>query len=502
MRKSFVFIYVIRYNICRNILKGESKMRKQAGILFPLSSLPNKYGVGDLGENAYALIDKLHDAHVHFWQILPLHPLSYGNSPYQPLSSKAGDEIYLSLDEFVKEGLLKEEEVTYFNSQLSFVAYDAVRETKEKLYKKAFSRFQFNEEFNEFANQQWVQDYALYKVFKLNNDNKMWIEWSKEYKTYLKNPTFSLVPFQSEIDYQIFLQFEFLKQWKKLKQYANDKNIQILGDMPIYVGLDSVDVWTNQENFLLEEDGTPSFVAGVPPDYFSKFGQRWGNPIYNWKYMQKNNFEFWVDRLKYASSIYDIIRIDHFRAFDTYWAVPESETTAINGEWIEAPGYELFDTLYKEIPNLNLLAEDLGDLRKEVYKLRDHYHLKGMYVFPFHFNDKFKYDNVVVYSGTHDNDTLVGWLDLIDEEMKESLDKLLIDYKEKDDFQKIIHYCLDLDSSLVVIPVWDIMGKDNTCRFNVPGKIGSPNWEWRLTSYDEFDEYLKDYKNMIIESKR
>ncbi len=477
-------------------------MKKEAGILFPISALPNKYGIGDLGENAYQLIDKLYNANVHIWQILPLHPLSYGNSPYQPLSSQAGDEIYLSLDEFVKDGLLKEEEVTYFNSQMSFVAYDAVRKTKEALYKKAFARFQLNDKFKTFAKQKWVQEYAIYKVFKAHNDNQMWLKWDKEYKTYLTNPTFPLIAFQSEIDYQIFLQFEFLKQWKKLKAYANEKGILILGDMPIYVGLDSVDVWSNQENFLLEEDGTPSFVAGVPPDYFSKFGQRWGNPIYDWEYMKKHDFDFWVNRLGYASSIYDIIRIDHFRAFDTYWKVPESEPTAIIGEWVEAPGYELFDTLYRKIPNLNILAEDLGDLREEVYELRDHYHLEGMYVFQFHFQENFDMNKVVVYTGTHDNDTIVGWLGLINKDIKTKLDKILKDYTEKEVFQKIIHYCLDLESFKVIIPVWDIMGKENNCRFNVPGQIGSPNWEWRLTSFDELDEYLVDFKNMIIESGR
>ncbi len=477
-------------------------MEKQAGILFPISALPSCYGIGDLGKNAYDLVDELYKAHITIWQILPLHPLSYGNSPYQPLSSKAGDEIYLSIDEFVKEGLLKEEEVKNFNSDKDYVDYDNVRVFKEQLYKKAFSRFVQDEDYKKFASEKWIQSYALYRVFKLQNHNKAWLEWEEEYRTYLTKPTFILIPFQSDIDYQIFLQYQFLKQWKKLKQYANDKGIIILGDMPIYVGLDSIDVWENQENFLLEEDGTPSFVAGVPPDYFSKYGQRWGNPIYDWDYMKEHHFDFWVERLGYASTIYDIIRIDHFRAFDTYWKVPESETTAIIGEWVEAPGYALFDTLYKEIPDLHILAEDLGDLRDEVYDLRDHYSLEGMFVFQFHFQNDFDFSKVVVYSGTHDNDTLVGWLETIDEETKESLEKKLEDYQEEKMYQRIIHYCLDTESSKVIIPIWDIMGKDNTCRFNIPGKIGSPNWEWKLSSFDGLNEYLDIYKNMIKQSSR
>lgn len=476
---------------------------KEAGILFPISSLPNRYGIGDFGKIAYELVDKLADAHIHTWQILPLNPLGYGNSPYQPLSSHAGDEIYLSLDGLIEDGLLDENEVTYFNNDMSFVAYQEVRKVKEELYLKAFSCFVENDEYRKFVEENaWLYSYALFKVFKQQNNDKTWLEWEDEYKYYNKEHTFSLIPFTKEINYQMFLQYYFFKQWQELKTYANKKNIKIIGDMPIYVGLDSVDVWMNQECFLLQEDGKPSFIAGVPPDYFSKFGQRWGNPIYDWDYLKTQNFSFWVDRMKAAYQIYDTVRIDHFRAFDTYWKIPESETTAIRGEWIEAPGYDLFDTLFKEVPHLSILAEDLGELREEVYDLRDHYHLKGMYVFEFHCHNQFDFDKVIVYTGTHDNDTLVGWINSLDESSKEKLDVLLKEYLEKEDYKKIIHYCLDLDASQVIVPVWDIMGCDASCRFNTPGKIGSPNWEYRLTSFDKFNTYLSDYKNMIIESCR
>lgn len=476
---------------------------KEAGLLFPISSLPNKYGIGDFGKEAYELIDKMYDAHIHLWQILPLNPLGYGNSPYQPLSSHAGDDIYLSLDGFVEDGLLEEHEVTYFNNDMSFVAYQDVRKVKEQLYLKAFSRFEENNDYLQFINDNpWVHDYALFKVFKQQNHNKIWLEWDEEYKYYNHEHIFTLLPFTKEIHYQMFLQYYFFKQWSCLKAYANEKNIKIIGDMPIYVGLDSVDVWVNQKCFLLEKDGKPSYIAGVPPDYFSKYGQRWGNPIYDWDYLKKNHFAFWVERMKAAYQIYDTVRVDHFRAFDTYWKIPESETTAIRGEWVEAPGYDLFDTLFQEIPQLSVLAEDLGELREAVYELRDHYHLKGMYVFEFHWNNEFDFDKVVVYTGTHDNDTLVGWLDSLEKEDKEKLDTLLNDYQEKETYQKIIHYCLDLDAKQVIIPVWDVMGCDASCRFNVPGKIGSPNWEYRLTSFEKFDSYLDNYKNMIIESHR
>ena len=478
-------------------------MKKQAGLLFPISSLPNKYGVGDFGKEAYELVEKMANAHIHCWQILPLNPLGYGNSPYQPLSSQAGDELYLSLDDFVKDGLLQEDEVTYYNRDLSFVAYQDIRKVKERLYLKAFSRFQEDDSYRRFMDENpWVISYALFKVFKKQNNQKAWTEWEAKYKYYNKEQSFSLIPFMKEMNYEIFLQYYFFKQWNALKTFANEHDIQIIGDMPIYVGLDSVDVWMNQESFLLEEDGTPSFVAGVPPDYFSKYGQRWGNPIYDWDYLENHHFQFWVDRMKAAQKMYDIVRIDHFRAFDTYWKIPESEPTAIIGEWIEAPGYQLFDTLFQQIPGLSVLAEDLGELRNEVYELRDHYHLKGMYVFQFHYQHDFDFDKVIVYSGTHDNDTLVGWLSTLEKDEYKNLLELLEPYQEKEIFQKIIHYCLDLKAEQIIIPVWDMLGCDTNCSFNVPGKIGSPNWEYRLTSFDDFDTYLLDYQNMIKSSDR
>lgn len=476
---------------------------KKAGLLFPISALPSRYGIGDFGKNAYEFIDKIATAHVHIWQILPLNPLGYGNSPYQPLSSQAGDEIYLDIDAFIEMGLLKREEVQDIEIGGQYVDYIRVRELKEKLCQKAFSRFVYDQEYQDFlTTHSWVYPYALFRVFKSHHHQKAWIEWEEEFKNYQNHPHFSLLPFTKEIDYHIFLQYIFFKQWQSLRDYAHQKNIQIIGDMPIYVGLDSSDVWCHQQNFLLEEDGTPSFVAGVPPDYFSKYGQRWGNPLYDWDYLKKHHFAFWVERMKASQAMYDRVRIDHFRGFDTYWKIPSSEPTAVIGEWIEAPGYELFDTLYQEIDDLSILAEDLGDLREEVYHLRDHYHLKGMYVFQFHYACDFDFEKVVVYSGTHDNDTLKGWLATLPRQDYQKVKKLLSSYHEKELDQKIIHYCLDLEAEDVIIPFWDMMGCDTDCRFNVPGQIGSPNWEYRLNDFQAFDSYLKDFESMIIESQR
>ncbi len=476
-------------------------MRKDAGLLFPISCLPSDYGIGDFGKSAYELVERMADAHIHVWQILPLNPLGYGNSPYQPLSSQAGDEIYLSLDQFVEEGLL--DHIDSYNKNATYVAYQEIRKIKFTLYQEAFENFKPDESYYQFIeNNSWVKDYAIYKVFKTINNELPWTEWKKEYKNYVNDKSFSLTSLTKEIELYMFLQYEFFKQWNALKTYANDHDIIIIGDMPIYVGLDSVDVWTNQESFLLEEDGTPSFVAGVPPDYFSAYGQRWGNPIYDWDYLKEHGFKFWVERVQAALDMYDTVRIDHFRGFDTYWKIPAIEPTAIIGEWVEAPGYALFDTLIDQLDNFSVLAEDLGDLREEVYKLRDHYHLKGMYIFQFHHSDEFDMNKVVVYTGTHDNETIVAWYEELDDHNKRNIQHVLKDYDEKEIYQQVIHYCLDLEAETIIIPAWDVMGCGKGCRFNVPSTIGSPNWEWRISSFEEFDKALDVYKDLIHQSLR
>lgn len=477
---------------------------KKTGILFPISALPSAYGVGDFGKNAYQFIDKIAQARIKIWQILPLNPLGYGNSPYQPLSSHAGDELYLDLNTFIQNGLLKEEEVKKEISQNLYVDYTKIRKQKQEYYQLAFSRFVPDDDYYAFVekNKSWLYAYAVFRVFKTYHHERSWIEWEEEYKNFQQDQTFSLLPFTKDMDYHMFLQYFFFLQWQQLRDYAHQKNIEIIGDMPIYVGLDSADVWQNRESFLLEEDGTPSFVAGVPPDYFSKFGQRWGNPLYDWEYLKKHDYTFWVERMKASQQMYDCVRIDHFRAFDTYWEIPASEPTAVIGKWIEGPAYDLFDALYAKVQNLSILAEDLGDLRSEVYQLRDYYHLKGMYVFQFHYASDFDFSKVVVYSGTHDNDTLNGWLKTLKKAEYKKLETLLKDYSETWMYQKILHYCLDLEAQEVIIPVWDIMGKDSDCRFNVPGQIGSPNWEYHLTDFKEFDVYLEQFSHMIKESQR
>ena len=477
---------------------------KNTGVLCPISSLPGRYGIGDFGQSAYQFIDKLSAAHVKIWQILPLNPLAYGNSPYQPYSSFAGDEIYISLHYLKKDGLLKEEEVEYFNQDTTRVAYDEVRAYKEALFKKAFSRFEPDDEFREFeATHDWLDGYVMYRVFKNHNKGLDWTHWEKDYKEYPQKQAFPHTLFDVEMMYQKFLQFYFFKQWMAIKRYANERDILIIGDMPIYVGLDSADVWLNQENFLLEEDGSPSFVAGVPPDYFAKYGQRWGNPIYDWDYLKAHDFDFWCNRLGSALQLYNVLRIDHFRGFDTYWKIPASEPTAVIGEWVEAPGYDLFDTFFKKYPDANILAEDLGELRDEVYELRDHYHFKGMFIYQFHhMDDTFDLDKVIVYTGTHDNDTLASWLTTIDKKEMKIIEKETKDYDEKLLYRKVIHYCLDMDVDTIIVPAWDLMGLPGECRFNTLGTIGEPNWMWRMSDFSQFDAAMDYFAQLITETGR
>lgn len=323
---------------------------RMAGILMPVASLPSKDGIGSLGEQAYRFVDMLVDMGIKVWQILPLNPLGYGNSPYQPFSSYAGDEFYVDLDELVKTGLLKEErEVCSPAGPSDRIDYQRAKQYKEKYLKEAYEAFCIQNkpdaDFEEFQKMDWVYPYAVFIALKKQNNLRCWNEWPKEQQDWILDHKYDISHLEDEIGYQIFVQYMFYVQWMALKSYANEKGIYIMGDVPFYVGIDSLDVWSGRENFLLDEQWKPSSVAGVPPDYFSATGQRWGNPVYNWENMQEKGFIFWVNRLKYCSTLYDIIRIDHFRAFDTYWKIPASCETAVEGEWLEAPGYAVFDEL-------------------------------------------------------------------------------------------------------------------------------------------------------------
>lgn len=485
-------------------------MRK-TGILMPVSALPSGTGVGELGEASYKWIEIMRENGVKIWQILPLNPVGYGNSPYQPYSSCAGDELYISLDILYEEGFLKQKPES-FREKAKRVDYTAVRNFKEPYLRQAFEKFkdkngQADEAYKEFMSQEWVYTCGVFRALKSANGGICWNEWKIEDKNWPKIKSVLSPEVEEEAGYHCFLQYIFFMQWMNLKEKANTSGIEIMGDVPFYVGLNSVDVWAGKDNFLLDTDGRPLFIAGVPPDYFSATGQRWGNPIYDWDYLKQNGYRFWVDRIGYCSKLFDIIRIDHFRAFDTFWKIPASCPTAIDGEWIEAPGYEVLDTLKSEIPDVNLVAEDLGDLRPEVLELKNHYHLKGMRILLFSIETTGKYacdvardiENVVFYTGTHDNDTLMEWYYGLSIAAKRKVRKFLKKHEIKYGSVKdrLLTYVLRSKAEYAIIPMADILGLGKEGHINTPGTVGSPNWEWRMTDFNEAEKEMLKYRNLI-----
>ena len=481
----------------------KKRNKRMAGVLMPVASLPSDDGVGSFGKSAYELIDILAETGFRIWQVLPLNPLGYGNSPYQPYSSYAGDEIYIDLDILAKEGYLPENRKKMRKKKR--IDYTAARQHKLPYLRQAFKAFEEQgkekKQFEEFCKQ---DHYGVFIALKQNNEMRCWNEWPKDQRDWIINKKFDITPFEEEIRFQMFLQYEFLKQWKALKKYANKKGVLTVGDIPFYVGIDSLDVWEDRDSFLLDREGQPKFIAGVPPDYFSPTGQRWGNPIYNWKKLEKNGFKFWVDRVRYTNSLYDIIRIDHFRAFDTYWKIPASCPTAVEGKWIEAPGYALFDKLFEEMPDLWIVAEDLGDLRPEVLELRDHYDLPGMIVAEF---DLFKDDNAknkVIYTGTHDNQTVVGWYKSLKKAERLKVDQQLKKEgsKDKDVSYRMLHYVFNAQANYAIVPMMDLLRLDDKARINTPATLGSPNWEWQLDDLSAFEPYKAGTKRMLRYAKR
>ena len=483
-----------------------------SGILMSISSLPSDYGIGDFGKEAYDFVDISCAMGFKIWQLLPLNPLGYGNSPYQPYSSFAGEELYISPYLLYQGGLLKKlpEKI----KQSNHIDYTRVRRYKDDILRKAYNNFKekklYKEQsYLEFLNFDFVYDYAVFMTFKKVNDMQCWNNWNLEMRNWIKDKKADLSKYEDDINYEIFIQYIFYTQWMKLKKYANDKGLKIMGDIPIYVGLDSLDVWQNQKSFMLNKNGNPKFIAGVPPDFFSKKGQRWGNPIYDWDYIQKNNFDFWIKRLDYNSKLYDIIRIDHFRGFDTYWKINARNKTAMKGQWVEAPGHQLFSLIQKKFPHLEIVAEDLGDLRKEVEELRDDFNLKGMKILQFVFepnenNNNFKdRKNMIIYTGTHDNQTIEGFYKSKDKvEQRE-----IVDYFKKNHYDSknisdcFVEMCLESIADYAILPVQDIIGLDDNYRMNTPGTLGDHNWTFKLTDFKALKDKT-DYIHTLLEKTK
>lgn len=475
---------------------------REAGLLMPVSALPSGYGVGDFGKSSFEFIDYLKGCGLRIWQILPLNPLGYGNSPYQPYSSFAGDEIYIDVEKLYAMGLLGERPVQE-DADAPAVDYEKVRARKQSYLHAAFKNFTPDAAYEAFAGLEWVYPYGVFMTLKKHNGMKCWNEWRSEHKSWIKDRLFDVSAYEEEIRYEMFVQYMFYCQWREVKSYANAQGIEIMGDIPFYVGIDSLDVWMNQEDFLIGADGEPVFIAGVPPDYFSAEGQRWGNPIYDWEHMEKTGFAFWKKRFGYNAALFDRVRIDHFRAFDTYWKIKATCKNAVNGEWVEAPGYKLFDALLKEFPDAKIVAEDLGDMRKEVYELRDHYGFPGMKIIQFTFdpledNNSFAdRKNMIVYTGTHDNETMRGWLLNQPKEVYEAAEKELYElgYEEDTLTRNFLCYTLDNIADTAILPVQDVLELGDEGRFNTPGTLGAPNWEWRLTDMAPIlakQEYIRE----------
>lgn len=483
---------------------------RQAGILMPVASLPCADGVGSFGKQAYKFVNLLAEMGIRIWQILPLNPLGYGNSPYQPFSSYAGDELYIDLDSLVRDGYLNPGREPYApGDNPDRIDYERARNYKTKYLRQAYKVFRATSwqdpDFAAFLKMEWVYPYAVFIALKKQNGLRCWNEWPQEQQDWILDRKYDISHLDDEIGYQLFAQYMFYKQWMQLKAYANEKNVQIMGDVPFYVGIDSLDVWSSREDFLLDAQWKPSFVAGVPPDYFSATGQRWGNPIYNWENLERKGFTFWVNRLKYSSRLYDIIRIDHFRAFDTYWKIPASCETAIEGQWIEAPGYAFFNELYRKIPGIRIVAEDLGDLRPEVLTLRDHFGLMGMNValFSLPYSDEVK-AHQLIYTGTHDNQTVKGWYTSMNPGLRKRVREKLAKYgKPKEHVcNRILRFVYKSAASMAIIPLADILGLGNEARLNTPGTVGSPNWEWRLTGWKSLNNKKAFIKALVEESGR
>lgn len=484
--------------------------KRQAGILMPVASLPSSYGIGDFGPKARAFADCAAAMGFGVWQILPLNPLGYGNSPYQPYSSYAGDPIYISLETLAEEGLL-EEVPSSFHKEDTKIDYEEVRIYKEKYFRKAFENFVPDEDYKAFIKQEWVYLYGVFDMFKQKNNRKCWLDWEESDKRWMSGSRKSFSEEEeTEIRYRMFLQYEFYRQWMTLKAYINGKGIRIMGDLPFYVGIDSLDVWANSKCFLLDENFRPTYIAGVPPDYFSPTGQRWGNPIYDWTYLKQTDYAFWMERIGYNRKLFDIVRIDHFRAFDTYWKIPADCPTAIEGFWVEAPGYEVFDCLLKKYPEIEVVIEDLGDLRPEVGMLRDHFGFKGMKVYQFSLDPDEQNNNfpdrehMILYTGTHDNQTIKGWYLSKEKETQEEVQAIF--EKENCGEEKLghqfIHAVFRSIAELSVVTVQDILDLGDEARINRPGTTGSPNWEWRIPDLSLLKEEIPEIRHIIEATNR
>lgn len=466
---------------------------RESGILLHISSLPGPYGIGTMGKHAYQFVDFLQAAGQSCWQILPLSPTGFGDSPYQSFSTFAGNHYLIDLDTLVDEGLLTKAEIASWDwGGGNRVDYGLLYENRERVLHCAFQRFVPDGEYDAFVqkNDQWLADYALFIALKRKFRGQPWLNWSLAVMMRLQD---SLDAYREElaepIRFQYFLQYQFFRQWFRLKKYANDRNIRIIGDVPIYVPLDSADVWANPCLFQLDANRRPKLVAGCPPDSFSADGQLWGNPLYDWDQMKQTGYRWWLQRLEAASRLYDVVRLDHFRGFESYWAIPAQDDTAKNGSWLPGPGLDFLRAVRSAFPNLECIAEDLGYVTEEVRRLQLDSGYPGMKVLEFAFDSRESGDYLphgypvhsVCYTGTHDNVTLKQWFDEADPaDIAEARAYLGLNPQEGGVWG-MIRGAMSSVSELCVVQMQDYLELGGEARMNHPGTLSGLNWSWRAS---------------------
>ncbi len=474
-------------------------MRRESGILLSVASLPSRYGIGCFSKEAYEFVDQLKAAGQSYWQILPLGPTSYGDSPYQSFSTFAGNPYYISLENLIDEGLLTREEceAADLGDNAGLVDYEKLYENRFPLLRKAYERSGAGNdpEFLRFKaeNAWWLDDYALYMAVKARFDQAAWTQWAKDIRLRWQNALdYYRRELYFDIEFHQYLQYLFMSQWNRLKAYANSRGIRIVGDIPIYVALDSADAWASPELFQLDENNAPQAVAGCPPDGFSATGQLWGNPLYRWDYHRQTGYGWWIKRLSYCYRLYDVVRIDHFRGFDQYFSIPAGAENAVGGHWEQGPGIELFRRVKEALGDKEIIAEDLGYVTDSVRRLVAETGYPGMKVLEFAFDSRdsgcasdylpHNYpENCVAYTGTHDNETIAGWFDSIKpEEQKLARDYLCDHYTPVEELHlPFISLVMRSQARMCIIPLQDYLGLGNDCRINTPSTVGE-NWRWRL----------------------
>ena len=490
---------------------------RTSGVLMHISSFPGNTGIGTLGVEAYNFIDFLKKSGQTFWQVLPLCPTSYGDSPYQSFSTFAGNPYFIDFDLLCNEGLLKESDYSSINwgDNAEKIDFQKIYDNRFKVLKRAYSNFDFSDkDYKDFytENSYWLEDYALYMSLKISFNGAEWSKWPIKFKTREKSALIKArEDLKDEIEFQSFIQYLFFKQWKNLKDYASDNGIKIIGDIPIYVAADSADVWANPKNFLLDEDCNPIEVAGCPPDAFTADGQLWGNPLYNWEYMKQDGYTWWKSRIKHQYSFFDVIRIDHFRGFESYYCIPADVKTAKIGVWRKGPGIEFFREIEKDLGKMNIIAEDLGFLTPQVKKMLKQSKFPGMKVLQFAFDTDEDNDytlhnftkNSVAYVGTHDNDTVIGYMTKTAPRATRKRAREYLRLSRREGYNwGMMKAIWSSNSDMAIVTMQDLLGLGNEARMNFPSTVNG-NWQWRAKNdylcdklADKIKYYTALYKRM------